>query len=61
MPTRRGAAAPDLATFVRLLPALGEVAADLAASAGADREIECSIDRALARTVTLARAAAPPT
>ncbi|WP_413855736.1 DUF5681 domain-containing protein [Albidovulum sp.] len=61
MPTRRGAAAPDLATFVRLLPALGEVAADLAASAGADREIECAIDRALARTVTLARAAAPPT
>lgn len=61
MPTRRGVAAPDLATFARLLPALGEVAADLVASTGTDREIECAIDRALARTVTLARAAAPPT
>lgn len=57
MPTRRGAATPGLDAFIRLLPVLGEVAADLSGSAGTDRDI----DRALARTVALARAAAPAT
>lgn len=59
MPTRRGAVAPGLADFIRLLPDLSGVAADLMASAETDREIDRAVDRALARTVALARAAGP--
>ena len=51
-PVRRGTASPELDMLARLLPAAADIAAELAALKGTNRDV----DRAIARTVAAARA-----